>query len=410
MLRKLIHFIAYRRHPWREMQFDELAEIYTSMSLRSFGFGLIGIFVPVYLYTSGVSLKGILLFMTLFFMLRIPLSVYAGYIVGRIGPKHTIALSTVIMMVFLGMLLLYDHIGWPLFALAFVFSASNSAFFIAYHTDFSKVKDSKHGGKELGWLYIFERLGGTLGPVVGGLLGSIFVPQATLGFAIFVLMTSLIPLFLTKEPIKTHQRVTYKGFDPRKHTRDFVALASFGVQNVATAWLWPLLIAVFIFTDGTYAKVGAVVGLTTAISLISAKMYGAFIDAKKGLHLLRYGVFMSFVLNFAKAAAASAGGAVAASAFGEPIALAYRMPLAKGMYDAADGQDNYRIVYLVWSEIYDAVFKIIYCGALLLAFHFYDPVSTIRVSYIVVPFVGLLMLLQEFPALKESKSFLKKRV
>lgn len=377
------------------------------MTLRSFGFGLIGIFVPVFLYTSGVSFKGILLFMTVFFMLRIPMSVYAGYVVGRIGPKHTIAFSTVVMMVFLGMLLLYERIGWPLVILAAVFSVSNSAFFIAYHTDFSKIKDSKNGGKELGWLYIFERLGGTLGPVVGGLLGSIFLPQATLAFAIFVLMTSLVPLFLTSEPLKVHQRVTYKGFDPRVHTRNFISLASFGVQNVATAWLWPLLIAVFIFTDGTYAKVGAVIGLTTAISLVSARMYGAFIDSQKGLHLLRYGVFMSFILNFAKAASTGAGGAVAASAFGEPIALAYRMPLAKGLYDEADGLDNYRIVYLVWSEIYDAVFKILYCGALLLAFHFYDPISVMRVSYVIVPFVGLLMLLQEFPALKESRSFKK---
>ncbi len=44
------------------MKFDELAELYTSMSLRSLGFSLIGIFVPVYLFQYGVSVKDIFLF------------------------------------------------------------------------------------------------------------------------------------------------------------------------------------------------------------------------------------------------------------------------------------------------------------------------------------------------------------
>lgn len=400
MLQKFLHKLIRRRHPWRDMQFEELAEIYTSMSLRSFGFSVIGIFVPIYLYGNGVDLQGILLYFTIFFALRIPVSFVVGYIIGRIGPKHTIALSTVMVIVFLGMLLSYSSVGWPLFILAFVFNLSNNLFFIAYHADFSKIKDQQNGGKELGWLLIFERIGNALGPVVGGLLGSLWAPEATLVFAIGTLILSLIPLFLTNEQVKLHQKVSYKGFSPWKYRRDFVSISSFGVQNVSVTWLWPLLVAVFIFTEGTYAKVGAVIGVTMAVSIFSARMFGSLIDSKKGALLLKYGVAMSFIIDFAKAATTTASGAIVLSAVGEPIVLAYRMPLTKGLYDVADGGDNFRIVYLVWAEVIAGLFKTVFCGALLIAAFFYDPVSVLRASYIFAPFIGLIMLTQRFPALK----------
>ncbi len=65
MIEKIIHRISKRHHPWRKMKFDELAEVYTSMSLRSFGFGVIGIFVPVFLFKNGVDLTGIFFFYTI---------------------------------------------------------------------------------------------------------------------------------------------------------------------------------------------------------------------------------------------------------------------------------------------------------------------------------------------------------
>ena len=167
MLQKIIHNFARPRHPWRKIKFDELAEIYTSMSIRSFGFGIIGIFVPIYLYQNGSSLQSIFLFFTLFFVFRLPIAYVSAFVVGRIGPKHSIAVSTLLLIVFLSQLLTLDVFQWPLLILAFSFSVTNGLFFVAYNTDFSKIKNTEHGGKELSWLYIFERTGGALGPLVG---------------------------------------------------------------------------------------------------------------------------------------------------------------------------------------------------------------------------------------------------
>lgn len=399
MLNKIVHALARKRHPWRTMKFDELAEIYTSMSLRSLAFSLIGIFVPVYLYEKGVSLPEIFFFYGLFFILRVPSSYVASHIVGSIGPKHTIAISNIVFIVFLGMLLSFTTASWPLWLVATFFTVANAMFFVAYNTDFSKIKDSEHGGKELGWLYIFERVGGALGPVVGGLLAAVFAPELTIVFAIAVFIVSLIPLFLTNEPVRLHQHITYKGFPLRRHAADFVSFSAFDILHLANTTLWPLLMAVFIFTEGTYAILGMVVGASLAVSIIGAYMFGRFIDSRRGGSLLVFGVYMNGVLNLCRAAITTSGGAVATTLLGEPINLAYRMPMTKGFYDAGDSEEGYRIVYFSLMEMLNGIIKSLYCFLLWSACHFYDPVSVLRVSFILAAVVGPVMLLQRFPAL-----------
>jgi len=400
MLKRLVHVIARRHHPWRNMEFDELAEIYASMSLRSFGLGVIGIFVPIYLYTSGVALQDIFLFFVAFFLGRVVLSFIAAFVVGRIGPKHSIAVATVITIIFLFMLLSFGSIRWPLSLMALVFTAANGLFFVAYNTDFSKIKDKNHAGKELGWVIVFEQLGHALGPVVGGLLAAIFAPEVTLAVAIAVLLGSLIPLFLTKEPVKVHQHVTFKGFKISKYKRDFVATAALGVQTNAIVAMWPLLMGVFIFTEGTYAKLGFLIGLSMLVSVFSTRMFGRFIDSSKGGQLLRWGVIMNIVLFVSKSLVTSAGGAIAVSTLGQPIYLAYKMPLIKGVYDSADDSEKYRIVYIAYKEAFSGLAKAAFSIAIFAASYVFDPIAVLRASLAVVPLIGLLMLSEKFPALK----------
>lgn len=401
MINKLIYSIAHPRHPWRTMKFDELAEIYTSMTLRSLGFSLVGIFVPIYLYQAGVSLQSIFLFFTIFFALRIPVAFVAAFVVGRIGPKHTIAVSTVLFIVFLSLLLSFNTLGWPLLLIAFFYTLANGLFFVAINTDFSKVKHKNHGGKELGWLYIFERAGGALGPIVGGLLAGLFAPEVTMVFAIIVLLGSLVPLFMTNEPVKVHQKVKFKNFPYMRHVRDYISLGAFNIVNVANGVFWPLLIGVFIFTEDTYAKLGVLVGVSLAISIISARMFGKMIDIRKGEVLLSYGTVMNTVLNTVRSMITASGGAIAASVLGEPIGLAYRMPLTKGFYDSADSEPGYRIVYVSVIEIATAIAKALYCLALFLSCYFYESIDVLRFQFIFVALVGFIMLFHKFPALKK---------
>ena len=401
MIQKAVHKLVKYSHPWRTMRFDELAELYTSMTMRALGFSLIGIFVPVYLYKVGVSLPMVFVYFGLIFALRIPISFFAGRVVARVGPKHTIALSTVLFIVFLSFLLSYTTFDWPIWVLSLFFSLTNGFFFIAYNVDFSKIKHNNHVGKELGWLIIFERIGSTLGPVVGGILAATIAPEATIVLAILVLLGSLIPLFMSGEPVRTHQEISYKGINHKAHIKDYLSLSSLNVANMANGFLWPLLMAVFILTENTYAHLGIIISIALAVSIFSAKMYGLFIDKKHGLNLMQFGLGMNVVLSISRALVSSSGGALAASALGEPVNLAYKMPLAKGFYDTADSLPGKRIAYIVWVEAIVAAAKGAFGFALALATLWFDPVDVLRYSFFFVAIIGLGMLVQRFPALKQ---------
>lgn len=401
MIQKIIHKIAAPRHPWRTMKFDELAEVYTSMSIRSLGLGIIGIFVPIFLYKSGVDLQSIFYFFALFFLLRIPTAYIAAYIIGRIGPKHAIAVSTVVFIVFLGLLLSFNSVGWPLVVLAGFWTFSNGLFFVACNTDFSKVNHRSHGGKELGWLYIFERAGMALGPIAGGLIASFVSPNMSIVVAFIVMLLSLVPLFLSNEPVKLHQHINFKGFKPSKYKADFVTLAAFNIENVASVVMWPLLVGVLIFVDDTYAKVGAVIGIGMVISMFSAHMYGKFIDHKKGYYLLQYGVFLDVILHLIRPFVSTGAGAVAVSIMNEPITLSYKMPIIKGWYDRADSIEGFRIVYLSWSEMITGFAKGTYCLGLFFLCYAFEPIDVLKYNFFIVAAICLLMLVQRFPALKK---------
>lgn len=371
------------------------------MGLRSFGFGLIGIFVPVFLFHAGVSLQNIFMFLAAIFIFRIPLAFAFGLVVGRIGPKHSIAVSTIIFIAFLFLLLSFESIGWPLLFLSFTFTFANGLFFIAYNTDFSKIQHNKHGGKELGWLYIFESFGSALGPIVGGLTATFFAPELTIVLSIVVLLVSLVPLFMTNEPVKVHQKISYRKFTLKPHMRGYIALGASAIQKVTNLALWPLLVAVLIFTDETYAKLGLLVAASVLVSMFAARMFGKFIDNKKGKALLRYGVGMNFVLQLSKAIVTSAGGAFGVSALGEPVLLSCRMPIINSYYDAAGSVEDFRIVYIVWGEVWSSISKGAFFVGLFLFSYFYDPISVMRVSFVIIPFIGLLMLMQRIPIIKK---------
>lgn len=404
MLKKAIKKHIRKHHPWRTIKFDELAEIYISMTLRSFGFSAIGVFVPIYLYKTGVSLDGVFFFLFCFFALRLFVAPIGGRIVGLIGPKHGIALSNILFIAFLATLLTFETIRWPLPFLALMYTMANGLFFISYHVDFSKIKHASHAGKEIGWLYIFERLGSALGPIVGGLLAGFFNPQISIIFAIMVIFGSLIPLFVTNEPVKLHQHVTYRGFNWRAVlTSDAPSLISFNIMNVVHATVWPLFIGVFVFTDNTYEALGLIVGISMAISIISARLFGRLVDGRHGTALLNYGVWTSVLVNLCRIVAVSPATASVVSALSEPTDLAAKMALVKAYYDESDSHEGYRIAYIVFMEQAVTTGKALFMLCSWLCVLAFDAQLAFQLIFAATAVVSLGMLKQNFAALRENR-------
>nr|MCU0667137.1 MFS transporter [Patescibacteria group bacterium] len=231
MLKKLIQKLFEPHHFWRHVGFDELSELYASEFMRTLSISVIGIFVPIYLYQLGYSL-GLIFAMQIVWAASRPVFAFiSAKTIAYLGPKHTIALGTVSQLLYLMVLISIDKMNWPLALLGILGSLSYALFGIALQVDFSKVKHSEHGGKELGFITICERVGSSLGPLIGGLIASFINPRLTIFVAILILALSLLPLFQSAEPVRVKQKIILRGFPWRRHKYDFISAPFFGIEN-----------------------------------------------------------------------------------------------------------------------------------------------------------------------------------
>lgn len=399
MIKQIIDSLLRKRHYWRFVGFDELSELYTSTMLRSMGLSLIGLFVPIYLYIEGYSLPDVFLFMGAVFASRSLFDFVTAYIIARIGPKHTILLSNIVQIVFLGLLLSVTTLHWPLLLLAVVWGPSLSMFFVSYHVDFSKIIHANHGGKEMGFMVIAEKLGASLGPVVGGVVATVFGAEYTIAAAIVLFTGAVIPLLLTAEPTRLHQKINYRGLPIKKLQRDFVSYFSQGVDAAASLSMWPLYAAVVILTVNTYAAIGLAASLGVVASVAAAKFIGQVVDRDRGLMLFNWSVGANTILHAVRPFVNSFSGVLLVNISNEALTPGYRLPYTKGMYARAEDLPGFRIAYISLMEaVLDAGKASIWLIAWTLAL-WVSPVEALIGGFVLAAIASSLMTVQNFPAL-----------
>lgn len=399
MIRNIVFRLFHHRHYWRKISFNELSELYVSMMLRNLALSLVGIFIPIYLYQLGYSLAAVMSYFGFFFIFRIFADVAAGFLVARIGPKHTMAISYITQVIALAMITTLPYVSWPLWLMGGLWGVSNSLFFIAYHVDFSKVKHREHGGKELGFMTIMERGGATIGPVVGGVLATVAGPQYTFLAATIFFAIGTIPLFATGEPIKTRQKLNFRALPYKELKRDFVSYIALSIENPISTAMWPFFVALFVVSGAVYAKVGLLASLSVVVAIGAARAIGKLIDDKKGRPMLRYSAIFNALLHLMRPWIGTFGGALTLNLANEVATAGYRMPYYKALYDAADDQPGSRIVYLVVIEVVGSISKAAFFWLAALAALFMTPYMVFSLMFILAAGISCLILTERFAAL-----------
>lgn len=400
MFKKIIHSLLLRRHYWRHANFDELQEIYISLLFRSFALGIIGIFIPVFLLQQGFGFHGVASFFVFFFGARVFADVASGFLVARFGPKHTILLSYA-SLIAASMLLAYNQsLGIPLAVPALLWGASSSLFFIAFHVDFSKIKHSNHGGKEIGYVNIMERIGGVIGPLIGGFVASAFGGRYIFVLAALFFIAGSWPLLLSKEPTRTHQKLDFKNFNVGAIKHQLMIHVFFAVEHSVNVALWPVYLTLFVFAGAAYAEIGALASLGFLMSVLVALTFGKFVDAKKGGLVLRISAACNAVINFVRPFVTSVPLAGVVTAAGESAGVGIRIPYSKGMYDAADSQEGHRIVYIVTMESFASAFKCLFWLELLILLAAFSVHTTLMIGFALAGFSSLMVMKQRFRALQ----------
>jgi hypothetical protein len=354
MIPKIINILLRRRHFWRSVSFSEIAELYSSRTMRVIALNLGAGFASVYLYELGYSLVAITVFWALYFVYRFVIAIPAAHFTAYYGPKHGIYISSLMYipaMVFLATLPqlgIFSVIGWGIFM-----GASVTLYNLCFLVDFSKVKDVNHSGKELGYMHILEKIALALSPILGGGIALVASPEIVMWIASFALIVACVPLMSSSEPTKTHQKIEYRGFPWKNVKRTLLAEFAVGYDIVATTTIWGLHLAVSIFaTSGKaiYVSLGILSGATVIVGLVAAYIYGKMIDSNRGGRLLKYASIANGLTHAARPLVNTPIGVLFINLSNEIATTGVNMSRLRGLFDTADST-GFRILYLTIAEM-----------------------------------------------------------
>jgi len=401
MIKKISHKLLSKRHQWRYASFSELNELYVSNMLRAVAGSLFGIFVPIYMLSSGFSVLLICTYFILYFIVRALTDILTAYIVAYIGPKHSWILSHLASIASLICLLGIESTPW-LFWLSAVFSAlCASLLWIPLHVDFSKIKNTEHNGKEQGFMMILQKVGGAAGPMLGGYIAATYGPQFTIVASIVIYTLSLIPLLSTPEQVQTRQKIKFKGFPYKKVWRDIISHGAQGVDATASNSMWPMFLTLAVFTTTSgYEEIGFASTVSLIIAIVITYVYGRVLDGRHPLALLRVSTVVNALVYIARIFTKNILGVVLTNVGNEAAFTGQWMATSKGMYSAVDDLPGYRIAYFTILQVTSELSKC--CIWLLLAALTFtvSDVSALQICFVVTGLVSLFVLVERYAILR----------
>ena len=206
----MLHYTNYHSHSHKFAN-TEILEMYAYQVLKGIAFGLVGIFVAVYLYTAGVAIHNIVaLFALGSFIHGLICLLFVRGVLFKIGIKHTFIIAT---LGFIASFLVIRQGVSPSYLIlwALLDGIANAFYASAYHSFVALNMDEQIAGKEVALLSIFTIIINIITPVVGSFLILIFGFEHMFLIGSILLIFSVVPLFLSAETRVTNQ-IRLSGF------------------------------------------------------------------------------------------------------------------------------------------------------------------------------------------------------
>ncbi len=407
MLQSFLQRLLERRHFWRYASFDKVAELYASRMMRLLAQNMINLFVALYLYEHGYSILFIAVYYLISFIGRMLISYPTARFVARFGPKHGILAGNLLYIPALVCFTLVGDFGLQAIIGFGIFQAlSNVVYDLSYLVSFSKVKHVEHAGKEIGYMQIIERAAASLSPLLGGLIAFMIAPEVTMWLSAALFALASWPLMRTDEPVKTRQKLEFRGFPWRMASRSIVAESAVGWHTFATVTVWILFQAVVVFagsSDDIYFKVGALASITVVTSFMAAYTFGRLIDRRRGGDLLHISTIATALTHVFRAFITTPVSVAGVNITSEIATTGFSMSFQRGIFDTADLSGR-RIVYMFFIEIALNAGAALACAVFaLLIICLPSPASAMQLFFGCTAVYSLLMMTANFSMYRKKR-------
>lgn len=351
MLKKTLRPILKIRSYWRNISFDEVAVLYLSKNMRLFAIKLTSTFNLIYLYNLGYSIRAVLAYLLVYFTAKFVGSMVSFLYISKNGPKHGMLLGNIL---YIPVLILMASIGGfnkefglTIALIGAVFRGLSGAISgVSYHVNFSKVKNAKKVGGQLGIANILEQLVSGITPAAGAFFAIFFGLDKLFIVSSVILVLTIIPLLVTKEQVKINQKVSFRGFPWRNYKHLSIICLSTGMAALSTT-TWSFLASVFILKGvNNYGSAGILASIASISAFVAAFTYGKIIDRNKEGGLLKISsLFMGMVHSLRVFIGSNPTFIGFSEILGGISSSGFDMANSKGLYGEAD-ESGMRTQYL----------------------------------------------------------------
>lgn len=265
----------------------ELKELYIFSLLYSFAYALIVIFEPIFLYQQGFSLSFIALYYGLHYTLYTLLLPLGGKFAARFGLERSLSASLPIMVVYFLVLASIPSAPSLIWTAIVLLTVYKIFYWPSFNALFSKFGDSHNRGTELSWMRVLQQGVGVIGPLIGGIVATVYgFPTLFVLTALLVLLSAL-PLLRTKE---SYHAVTFLYRDPwriigsRQHRNVTMTMMGMG-ENLIDMVFWPIFLLIVL---GSAEKVGVVSSVNLGIMTLFGFLIGEMSDRFPRRYVLRF--------------------------------------------------------------------------------------------------------------------------
>jgi hypothetical protein len=271
------------------MSLSGVSAVSISASIRSFSQRLIGIFIPLYIFTlvrglPGMNLKFALLAVLLYDFIRLAtalvLDIPVARAIKRLGYRQSIMLSAVLEAAVLLILVFSRFEPRLIFLAALVAGARIGFYFQSYHAILAADGSWRSFGETLGKIETWVRLIGSLGPLIGGLVADHFGFAALFGAGVFFLAFSVVPYLLM--PHHCHDgELSLARVDRLAHEYPGLVTVFIGsaVNVQSRGFVYPIFVLVVV---GTLTRAGGLISISLFVSSLLWWLTGRAMDRHAG--------------------------------------------------------------------------------------------------------------------------------
>ncbi|MAF24096.1 hypothetical protein CL634_00710, partial [bacterium] len=230
----------------RHRLFDSKLKVFdASIWLHAFSRSTIAIFIPILMLQLGYSIRAVIGYYFLYYLLDIPLTFFAGWLTRRIGARAVLIIGSFFSVAFFAVLYNLSANDFVLLGLLALFAALYDSLYWVSHLYLFMVfsKNDKNISRDASILAIMRHVAGILAPAFGAIILIFFNQKLLILISTSILIVSILPLFVVrslkdKPPAVKLKRI--KFFNQRHVSRDYISNGLFSVHRAAENVIWPI--------------------------------------------------------------------------------------------------------------------------------------------------------------------------